>query len=337
MTVPKITGYAASAKGLPLESFEYPAPELGGNEVRVAVSYCGVCHTDIQAIDDYYGITHYPFVPGHEIVGLVSELGANVKSLKEGDRVGIGWQGHSCGTCEWCKQGETQLCMDIVASGTWIPYGGFSSSVVASGQFVHPLPDGMPSADAAVLMCAGITVFSALRSSTGDKSLKIGILGVGGLGHIAIQFARAMGHEVTALSSSPGKQEAALGFGAHNFITTGDKTALRNAAYTFDLLLCTANHGIPWERMLEILKKRGKIILVGFPDVTLNSTDLVAHELSLVGSFLGTPPQMREMLSFAGEHGITPMVELMTMAQVNQALEKVRENRARYRIVLVNE
>jgi uncharacterized zinc-type alcohol dehydrogenase-like protein len=309
---------------------------LGEHDVRVSISHCGVCHTDIHAIDDYYGITSYPFVPGHEIVGYVSALGPEVCELKEGDRVGIGWQGRSCGQCEWCLKGEEQLCMDIVQAAAWLPYGGFSSSVTVDSRFAYPLPDAMPSEVASVLMCAGITVYSPLRLFAGPTPRKIGIIGVGGLGHLALQFARALGYEVTALSSSPDKKEQALAFGADDFVVS-DPSSLSELDFTLDLLLCTASGKIDWVPLLDTLKKDGKLILVGFPDVEFNSTDLVAHQLSIISSFLGNRRAMREMLSFAQAHGITPAVELMPMSQVNEAIRRVRENKARYRIVLVND
>lgn len=337
MSPSTILGYAAKAVGQPLEPFHYQSAELDGQEVRVSVTHCGVCYTDIHGIDDYYGITTYPFVPGHEIVGYVSAVGRAVSSLKEGDRVGIGWQGRSCMKCEWCLQGQEQLCQDIVRSGTWVPYGGFSTSVVVDSRFAYPIPAVMPSEVAAVLMCAGITVYSPLRTYAAQPSQKIGILGVGGLGHLAIQFAHAFSHEVTALSSSPEKKEQALAFGADHFIVTGDSAAMRQADYYFDLLLCTAHGEIDWESLLMTLRKTGKLILLGFPHVALNSTDLVAHQLSITGSFLGNRATMQEMLSFAQVHRIVPTVERMPMAQVNEAIQKVKENKARYRIVLVND
>jgi uncharacterized zinc-type alcohol dehydrogenase-like protein len=332
-----VLGYATKAVGQPLKPFTYDPPNMGANDVRVSVSHCGVCHTDIQAIDDYYGITKYPFVPGHEIVGYVSHVGSAVSSLKEGDRVGIGWQGRSCMQCEWCLKGEEQLCMDIVKTATWTPYGGFSSSVVVNHRFAYPLPEAMPSDVAAVLMCAGITVYSPLRSYAEQPSQKIAIIGVGGLGHLAIQFAHALNYEVTVISSSSDKKEQALAFGADTFIVSSDRAGLRQHAFGFDLLLCTATGRIPWETLLESLKKEGRLVLLGFPDVSLNSTDLVAHQLSITGSFLGNRATMREMLSFAQAHHITPMVETMPMSKVNEALQRVKENKARYRIVLVNE
>jgi alcohol/geraniol dehydrogenase (NADP+) len=337
MTAATILGYAARAVGQPLEPFTYEPPKLGEHDVRVSITHCGVCHTDIHAVDDYYGITTYPFVPGHEIVGHVSAVGSEASGIKEGDRVGIGWQGRSCMRCEWCLKGEEQFCFDIVDSATWVPYGGFSSSVVVDSRFAYPLPDALPSEIAAVLMCAGGTVYSPLRKYATQPSQKIGIVGVGGLGHLAIQFARALKYDVTAISSSKEKKEEALAFGANNFIFLGDKTGLRQFDYRFDLLLCTASGQLNWQTLMNFLKKKGQLILIGFPDVELNSTDLVAHQLSIIGSFLGNRSTMREMLSFAHEQGITPEVELMPMARVNEAIQKVKNNKARYRIVLFND
>jgi alcohol/geraniol dehydrogenase (NADP+) len=333
----RLLGYAATATGETLKPFRYAPPKLGEDDVRVAVTHCGVCHTDIHAIDNYYGISRFPFVPGHEIVGFISELGPGVSGHKEGDRVGIGWQGRSCGVCAWCLQGETQLCMAIEETTVMVPYGGFSSSVVADHRFVYPLPASMPAEIAAVLMCAGVTVYAALRRHVTRSDLEVAILGVGGLGHLAIQFAHAFGCEVTAMSSSADKKEEALGFGADHFINTNDEDNMRQAAYGFDLLICTANRVSNWAPLLGSLKKRGKLVLLGFPDIELNSTDLVAHELSITGSLIGNPATMRAMLSFAQVHGIKPVVELMPMAQVNAALQKLKENKARYRIVLVSE
>ena len=219
--------------------------------------------------------------------------------------------------------------MKIEDTTVMVPYGGFSSSVVADYRFVHPLPDSIPSEAAAVLMCAGLTVYSALCTHVTKPGLKVAIVGVGGLGHLAIQFAHALGYEV--------KENQALGFGAREFLASNDSKRLREAAFAFDLLVCTANAGISWGALLTILRKRGKLVLLGFPDVTFNSTYLVAHELAMVGSLIGNPPTMRAMISFAQQHYISPMVELMPMCEVNEAVRKLKEKQARYRVVLVND
>lgn len=337
MSASTVTGYAAREAGGPLEPFTYDAPALGDHDVRVTVTHCGVCYSDVHAIDDRYSSFAFPLVPGHEVVGRVSEMGPAVSGLNVGDRVGIGWQGRSCMECEWCLNGEEQLCLDIRKNGTWTPYGGFASSVVVDGRFAYPLPEGLASEVAAVLMCAGVAVYSPLQAYAEQNSSRVGIVGVGGLGHVAIQFAHALGCEVTAISSSPGKEREARDFGADHFVMLGDEAAMRRDESTFDLLLCTAHSGIDWDYLLFLLRRKGRLVLLGFPQVALESIDLVVHELSVMGSFLGSRAQMRGMLAFAQEHGIVPKVELMPMSQAGNAIRRVRENRARYRIVLVND
>ena len=330
-------GYAALALGQELEPFEFSLPKLKGNELRVQVTHCGLCHTDIQAIDDYYGITTYPFVPGHEIVGYVSELGKEVKGFSEGDRVGIGWQARSCGKCDWCLKGVPQMCIQVQDNTVMVPYGGFSNSVVADQDFVYHLPDKMNSETAAVLLCAGISVFNPLQELLKDPGCSVAVAGVGGLGHIALQFAHHMSCELTAISTSADKKEQALAFGADHFIHSADKDAMQKAGFTFDLLICTANNTVDLGGLLATLKRRGRLVLVGFPDVNFNSTNLVAHELTISGSLLGDPGTMREMLAFAQDKQISPVIEQMTMPRINQAIHRVRENQARYRIVLANQ
>jgi uncharacterized zinc-type alcohol dehydrogenase-like protein len=336
MENPKVTGYAALTKGATLTRFTYEIPSLKECEVRLAITHCGLCGTDIQGIDNYYQIVDYPFVPGHEIVGIIKEVGSAAPPSRIGERVGVGWQGRSCMKCEWCLKGDVHLCMDVSKNGSWTPYGGFSSSIAVEDGFAYPLPAEMPSEMAAVLMCAGLTVYTALKKYCSSPSLSIGIIGIGGLGHLAIQFAKAMGYEVTAISSSPHKREEALSLGAERFIDSSDSIALGKAEFSFDLLLATAHGGIIWERMLDSLMKKGKMILLGFPDIHVDSVDLVAHELSIEGSFVGNQNDMRDMLQFAQLHNIQPMIELMPMSQVNQAIERVKKNQARYRIVLEN-
>lgn len=331
-----VVGYSAKSRGETLERIGYELPALGALDVKVDITHCGVCYTDIHGIEDYYGITNFPLVPGHEIVGFVTEVGSAVTSLNAGDRVGIGWQGRSCGKCEWCLQGQEQLCIKIAHAGVWEPYGGFSTSIVADSRFVYPLPESIPSENAAVFMCAGITVFSALRAYETPATQKLAIVGMGGLGHLAIQFASHMHYDVTVISGTPEKKEEALEFGATDFLLS-DRAVLEENEFAFDQLLCTAHGDVNPELLIDTLKKNGRMILVGFPDLSLNTTDLVAHQVSITGSFFGSRETMREMLAFASKHKITPRVELMPMSRVNEALQRVRENKARYRIVLTND
>ncbi len=334
-----IQGYAAKGIGQELEPFSYEIPELKDNEVRVSVTHCGLCYSDIYAIDDQFGITSYPFVPGHEIVGNVSELGPSVTGLSKGDRVGIGWQGRSCMRCEWCLKGDEHLCDDVRTNGVWMPYGGFSSSVAADGRFAYPLPPSMPSEVAAVLLCAGIAVYAPLRSCAPGKGQKVGVVGVGGLGHLAIQYARAFDFDVTAISSSPDKEEQALAFGADHFLLARDKADLKDMTFKFDMLLFAGHSNLDWIPLQRTLRNNGKLVMVGFSPVPVafESVDLVVHQQSFTGSFLGNRAMMREMLGFSQEHGVKPVIETMPMSQVNEAVRRVKEGKARYRIVLVNE
>ena len=332
-----VKGYAALSVGQPLVPFAYTAPLLGDHDIRVSVTHCGLCFSDIHAIDDLYAVTTYPFVPGHEIVGSVMEIGSSVTGFQMGDRVGIGWQGRSCGTCEWCRHGEEQLCNDVATNGVWIPYGGFATSVVADSRFAYLLPDEMPAEDVAVLLCAGITVYNGLIRNRTTDDQKIGIIGIGGLGHLAIQFAHAMGYHVTVLSSSGSKRDEAMAFGSDRFICTAEKGTLSDQNETFDLMFCTAHGDVHWEPLMEAMKKHGKLIMMGFANMKFNPTDLVVHELTIQGSFVGNRATMREMLDFANQHHIKPVVELMPMSRINEAIDLIKENKARYRIVLVND
>ena len=333
-----VCGYAAKEKGGMLEPIQYEPPPLHDHEVRVSVTHCGLCYSDVHGIDDFYGITTYPFVPGHEIVGYVSELGPAVTDLKIGERVGIGWQGRSCKKCEWCLKGEEHLCVDVADNGSWSPYGGFSSSAKAESRFVYPLPEQMPSEVAAVLLCAGIAVYSPLRAYVTKQSQKVGVIGIGGLGHLAIQFAHAMGCDVTAISSSPGKEQEARTLGADHFIVSTDKERLRKIEYSFDVLLYTTHANIDWTTLSRTVRTNGKFVIVGFPStLAFDPLELVVHQQSLTGSFLGNPTAMREMLLFAQEKSITPKIELYPMRQINDAIQRLKENKARYRIVLIND
>lgn len=327
-------GWAALGKGQALEPHAFPVPVLGDNDIRVRVSHCGVCFTDIQAIDDFYGITAFPFVPGHEIVGYVEAIGDGVTELKEGDRVGVGWQGRSCGQCEWCALGEEHLCRDIADAGTWERHGGFGETVTVDAAFAYPLPTALRSELAAVLMCAGVSVYAPLRRYASEANGRIAIFGIGGLGHLAVQFAHALGYEVTAFSSSPAKEHEALGFGADRFVVVGERDRMRPFDYAFDVALCTAHGAFDWEEVMDTVVKRGRLVLIGFPDMSLDPTDLVAHELSISGSFIGNHATMREMLSFATAHDIAPQVEHLPMSQVNEAIERLKANQVRYRMVL---
>jgi len=337
--------YSAQAPGATLEPTTFEAPPLRDDEVRVEVTHCGVCHTDVHGVDGDFGVFAFPMVPGHEIVGRVAELGPAVSGLAVGRQVGIGWQGRCCGRCEWCLAGDEHLCLQIAECGSWTPYGGFGSSVVVDGRFAYPLPADMAPEAAAVLMCAGIAVYAPLRKYTKGASTRVGVVGIGGLGHLALQFAKALGCDVTALSSSPRKEEEARALGADHFLLTSDQRAMEEKEFGFDLLLCTAQSGNDWGNLVMVLTKNGRLVLPAFAPIELPLVggpgsgpivDFVAHQVSITGSFLGNRAEVSEMLAFAHDHDISPRIELMPMAQVNEAMLRVRRNQARYRVVLVN-
>ncbi len=333
-SAPTITGWAAAARGQVLEQVTYPVPDLGEHEARVAVSHCGLCFTDIQGVDDFYGITAYPFVPGHEIVGQVEAVGSKVTDLAPGDRVGIGWQGRSCGHCTWCVRGEEQLCREIADDGTWEHHGGLADSVTVDARFAYRLPATLPSDVAAVLMCAGVSVYAPLRRYLDEARGRIAIFGIGGLGHLAIQFAHGLGYDVTAFSTSPAKEAEALAFGADRFVALGDRNRMRPFDYGFEVVLCTAHGSVDWDELVATVVKRGRVVIVGFPDMSFDPTDLVAHEIAMTGSFIANRATVREMLAFAAERGIAPRLEHMPMSRVNEAIERLKANQVRYRVVL---
>ena len=329
-----VMGWAALSKGQELRQITYPPADLGPHDVRVAVSHCGLCFTDIQAIDDFYGITAFPFVPGHEVVGRVEAVGDAVAVPAIGDRVGIGWQGRCCWRCAWCLREEEQLCQEIADDGTWERHGGFGESVTVDSRFAYPLGAELPSEVAAVLLCAGAAVYTPLRRHADQARGRIAIFGIGGLGHLAIQFAHALGYEVTAFSRSPSKEREVLRLGADRFVVVGERARMRPFDYAFDVALCTAHGAFDWDELMAVLVKRGRLVLVGFPDMSLDPTDVVAHELDITGSFIANRATMREMLDFATAHQIAQLVERVPMKNVNAAIARLKAGQVRYRIVL---
>ncbi len=333
----KVSCYAAMTEKQPLEPYQYETSELGDHEIAVSISHCGICYSDVHMIDNDIGISTFPFVPGHEIAGQVSDLGSKVDRLKPGDRVGIGWQARSCMHCEWCLRGEENKCPEIVQSATWTPYGGFASSIVVDSRFAFPFPRSLASENAASLMCGGITVYSPLRKWARPE-MKVGVIGIGGLGHLALQFARAYGCEVTAFSSSAAKEEDAFSFGAQHFINCSKSNGLQKLTRTFDMLLFTSHFSLDWDDYLSTLKPDGKLCVLGIPPepIHFHAAPFIFGRQSVNSSAIGGSVALREMLAFAGRHNIKAQVEIMPMAQVNAAIQKLKQKKARYRMVLAN-
>ena len=332
-----IHGLAAHAAGAELLPFKYDPGPLRPQEVEIRISHCGVCHSDLHLISNDWGISQFPFIPGHEIVGKVTAVGSEVVSLKAGVRVGVGWQSNSCGLCEWCSQGLENLCAS--AEATCVRrHGGYADSIRVNARFAIPIPDALSSEGAAPLLCGGITVYNPLRSHGVNPSSRVGIVGIGGLGHMALQFARVFGADVTAFSTSAAKEEEARALGAHAFVNTRDSKQVREVAGKFDFILTTINADQDWNSYIQALRPTGTLCFVGVPPspVTVHAFPLIAGVRTITGSPIGSPHRLREMLDVAARHGVKAQTEGFPMAKVNEAIEKVKKNKVRYRAVLAN-
>jgi uncharacterized zinc-type alcohol dehydrogenase-like protein len=333
----QIQGLAAHAAGAELLSFRYDPGKLGPHEVEIAITHCGICYSDLHLISNDWGISQYPFIPGHEIVGKVSAAGAEVKSLEVGQRVGLGWQSNSCGHCEWCIKGQENLCPE--SEGTCVHRnGGYADRVRANKRFVVPIPDALESEHAAPLLCGGVTVYNSMRINGINPSSRVGVVGIGGLGHLAIQFARVFGAEVTAFSTSPAKEEEARALGANHFVNSLESKAMKEAAGALDFILTTVNADQDWGAYLQALRPTGTLWFVGVPPspVSVTTFPLVSGQRAVGGSPVGSPSRLREMLLVAARHGVKATTELFPMAKANEAIEKVKKGKVRYRAVLAN-
>ena len=335
--MPTIQGLAAHAAGAELLPFKYEPGDLGSNEVEIKISHCGICHSDLHLISNDWGISQYPFIPGHEVVGKISAAGSGVRSLKVGQRVGLGWQSNSCGECEWCTRGMENLCPSAEATCVH-RHGGYADRVRANARFVVPIPPELESENTAPLLCGGITVYNPLRANGVNPSSRVGVIGIGGLGHIAIQFARVFGAEVTAFSTSAEKEAEARSLGAHNFVNTRESRALKDVAGSFDFILSTVNADQDWGIYIQALRPTGTLCFVGIPPspIALQAFPLISGLRTVTGSPIGSPYQLREMLDVAARHGVKAQTESFAMAKANEAIEKVKKNKVRYRAVLAN-
>jgi uncharacterized zinc-type alcohol dehydrogenase-like protein len=333
----EIRGLAAHAAGAELLPYHYDPGQLGPQEVEIAITHCGVCHSDLHLISNDWGISQYPFIPGHEIVGKVAAVGAEVRSLKVDERVGLGWQSNSCGECEWCTRGMENLCP--AAEGTCVHRnGGYADSVRANARFVFPIPEALASEHAAPLLCGGVTVYNPLRTHGVNPSSRVGVIGIGGLGHMAIQFANVFGAEVTAFSTSASKEKEARALGAHKFVNSRESKALKEVAGTLDLILSTVNADQDWGIFIQALRPTGTLCFVGVPPspVSVHAFPLISGLRSISGNPTGSPYRIREMLDVAARHGVKAQIESFPMAKANEAIEKVKKNKVRYRAVLAN-
>jgi alcohol/geraniol dehydrogenase (NADP+) len=335
--MPPIHGLAAHAAGAELLPYHYDPGKLGAHEVEIAITHCGICHSDLHLIANDWGISQYPFIPGHEIIGTIAAAGGEVRHLGAGQRVGLGWQSNSCGVCEWCIRGMENLCASSEATCVH-RNGGYADRVRANARFVIPIPDALKSEHAAPLLCGGITVYNPLRTHGVNPSSRVGIVGIGGLGHIAVQFARAFGAEVTAFSSSAGKEEEIRALGAHHFVNSRESKSMKEAAGTQDFILTTINADQDWGTYIQALRPTGMLCFVGVPPspITVSALPLISGLRGISGNPTGSPARLREMLDVAARHGVHATTELFPLSKANEAIEKVKKNKVRYRAVLAH-
>ena len=333
----KIRAYAAkSAKGS-LAPFEYEAPAIKPDDVEIKVLSCGICHSDLSMLDNDWGMTAYPFVPGHEVVGRITTVGERVAHLKPGQMVGVGWFSRSCLHCRTCMSGDHNLCAG--AEGIIVGrHGGFADHVRVQAAWATPLPEGIDPLKAGPLFCGGITVFNPIVQLNIKPTDRVGVIGIGGLGHMAIGFLRAWGCEVTAFSSSPSKEAEARAMGAHKFVNSKDSAALAKVAASFDFIISTVNVSMDWGTYLNCLAPKGKLHHVGavLEPMPVPAMGLIMGQKSVSGTPLGSPATTALMLDFCARHKLAPTTEAFPMERVNDALDHLRAGKARYRVVLTN-
>ncbi|GKU98680.1 hypothetical protein SLEP1_g11652 [Rubroshorea leprosula] len=340
----KAFGWAARDQSGHLSPFNFSRRATGEEDVRFKVLYCGICHSDLHFLKNDWGASDYPIVPGHEIVGEVTEVGSKVKKVKVGDKVGVGCLIGACRSCENCVDDLENYCPNLIMTynspyydGTKT-YGGFSDSMVVNEHFIVRFPDSIPLDAASPLLCAGITVYSPLKYyGLGEPGKHVGIVGLGGLGHLAVKFAKALGCKVTAISTSPNKKNEALeNLGADSFLVSSDTDQIQAAMGTMDGILDTVSAVHPILPLLGLLKSHGKLVLLGVPNkpYELPAFPLVMGRKTLAGSGIGGMKETQDMIDFAAEHNITADIELIPMDYVNTAMERLDKGDVRYRFVI---
>ncbi|WP_372775047.1 NAD(P)-dependent alcohol dehydrogenase [Mangrovibacterium sp.] len=331
----KVKAYAASKAAGKLSPFEYELPALESEQVDIKVHYCGICHSDLSMLNNEWGMTEYPFVPGHEIIGQVVAVGNEVKNLRVNDFVGLGWNSASCMHCDQCMEGSHHLCTSI--EGTIVRrHGGFADYVRCHWSWAISLPQGIDIQKAGPLLCGGITVFNPIILAGVKPTDKVGVIGIGGLGHMALKFLNKWGCEVVAFSSNPDKKEQILAMGATKVINSRDPKELESIAGSLSFILNTTNVKLDWNSYLLTLAPKGRLHTVGavLEPMEIPAFSLIMGEKSVAGSPLGSPALTKTMLEFCVRHNIYPMVEEFPLDQVNEAMAHLEAGKARYRIVL---
>ncbi|MFE7066141.1 MULTISPECIES: NAD(P)-dependent alcohol dehydrogenase [unclassified Microbacterium] len=338
-----VTAYAAPAEAAPLEKTVIERRELGPHDILIDIAFAGICHSDIHTVRGDWGPQQYPLAPGHEITGTVAAVGSEVTKHALGDRVGVGCLVNSCRECVYCLRGDEQFCTQG-AVGTYgavdrdgtITQGGYSQQVVVTEDFVLRIPDALPLDAAAPLLCAGITTYSPLRHWKVGPGTRVAVVGLGGLGHMGVQIAHALGAEVTVLSQTLAKQDDGLRLGADRYFATGDRDTFRDLRGSFDVILNTVSAVIDLRSYLGLLDVDGTIVCVGAPAeaLALNAGSLIAGRRSIAGSNIGGIRETQEMLDFCAEHGITAQIEVIPASAINDAYERVLASDVRYRFVI---
>lgn len=326
--------WVATAPKAKFERQQVDLGPIGAEEVEVQVEHCGICHSDLSVLLNEWGNSTFPAVLGHEAIGRVVAVGSAAKGLKVGQRVGIGWNAGSCMHCRPCMSGDHHLCSQV--QPTIIGHsGGFASHVRAHWAWTIPLPETLHAADAGPLLCGGITVFNPIAMFAKPTS-RVGIVGIGGLGHMGVKFAAAYGCDVTAFTSSESKFDEARGFGAHHVVSSRDSAAISKLAGTFDLLVVTVNVKLDWDALIASLAPKGRMHVVGavLEPIPLAVIPLIFGQKSISGSPTGSPVDIGTMLDFAARHQIAPQTEHYPMSHINEAFERLESGKARYRIVL---
>jgi alcohol/geraniol dehydrogenase (NADP+) len=333
-----IRAFAASQPKGPLAPFQYDPGSIKHDEIEIKVHACGICHSDLSMLDNEWGMTQYPFVPGHEAVGEVAAVGSHVSHLKVGDHVGLGWYSRSCLTCRSCMDGDHNLCgtSEGVIVGR---HGGFADRVRCQAAWAVKLPAGVGVKSAGPLFCGGITVFNPIVQFNVKPTDRVGVIGIGGLGHLAIRFLRAWGCEVTAFSSSAGKTDEVKAMGAHHVVNSRDAAALAAVANSFDFILSTVNVPLDWPAYVNCLRPRGRLHVVGavLEPIAVAAFPMITGQKSLSASPLGSPATTAMMLDFCARHNIAPTCEYFPISKVNDAIAHLRAGKARYRVVLTAE
>jgi len=339
----KAKGYAAHNAEEILVPFHFERKEPGAHDILIHILYCGVCHADVHQSKNEYGGTIYPLVPGHEIVGRVKATGNEVTRFRTGDLVGVGYFIHSCKHCNSCEEGEEQYCENGITptqngkrpDGS-VTKGGYSDSIVVNEEYVLKVPETLYTPGVAPLLCAGITAYSPIKRWNIGKGHKVAVLGLGGLGHMAVKFAASFGAEVTVLSSSPSKKESALKLGAHHFVANLDKQQMTAAATTFDFIIDTVSAKHNYNSYLDLLKKDGTMILLGVPPEApqLAAYKLISKRRRIAGSLVGSISETQEMLDYCAENNITADVEVIQPQDINTAFERMVKGDVQYRFTI---